>query len=427
MVITTAVYLFTYQEKLRLNLDRLAHTQEILSLINDLEANLAEAVALARGFVIAGEPEQLQGYPEAVKAIDAAFARLLYMTAAEPKQQRLLGSLRPLIDQRMSLLERAIEVRRQGGRDAAELVALAQAAAKVEAKIQKILNDLEHNEKRLLDPERDREKKKTRTWLWVLTLGTFVSFTFLLWFVYLLNQEVAERRRAEEKLLAYQADLRSLASKLTLAEEHERRRIAGYLHDQIGHTLALANIKLGELQKVAAPEMELKPIGRLLEQAIKDTQSLTFQISSPILYELGFEAAVEWLTEQFAKQYGISTFFEADAQPKPLDDDVRTLLYQAVNELMVNAIKHSRARSLKVAIWREADELRVEVDDDGAGFDSGAISSQWGKNGGFGLFSIRERLKPFGGRMEVASESGTGTQVTLTVPLKAELASLEET
>ena len=260
LAITTAVYLFTFQERLRLNLDRFAHTQEILSLVNDLEANLAEAVALARGFVIAGEPEQLQGYPEARKAIDATFARLVYMTAAEPEQQRLLGSLRPLIDQRMSLLERAIDVRRQGG-DAGELIALAQAGAKVDAKIQKILDEMEHTEKRLLDPERAKEKKKTRTWLWVLTFGTFLSFTFLLGFLYLLNKEVAERRRAEEKLLAYQADLRSLASKLTLAEEHERRRIAGYLHDQIGHTLALANIKLNELQKVASQEMELTPIG----------------------------------------------------------------------------------------------------------------------------------------------------------------------
>jgi signal transduction histidine kinase len=424
LAITIAVYLFTYQEKLRLDLDRTSRAQETLSLVNDLESNLAEAAAAARGFVIAGGEGQLEKYPEALAGIDRIFASLLKMTATDPKQQNLLSSLKPLIDRMIALLEQTIEVRRHRGLDDPELAALAQASTLVHNKIMKIFSDLENIEKRRLDPERAKEEKKARIWLWGLTMGAYLSLGLLLLFLYLLNKEVAERRKVEEKLLAYQADLRSLASQVTLAEEHERRRIAGYLHDRIGNTLALVNIKLGELQKVAvsseaaALEVEVEPIGRLLKQAIQDTQSLTFQISSPILYELGFEAAVEWLTEQFANQHGISTYFEADAQPKPLDDDVRTLLYQAVNELMVNAVKHAQARNLKVAVWREADELRVEVDDDGVGFKHGEVSSRWNKASGFGLFSIRERLKPFGGRMEVESAPGAGAQVTLAVPLK---------
>ncbi len=425
LAIILVVYLFTYQEKLRVNLDRTARAQEVLSLVNDLEGNLAEAAAAALGFAIAGGEGQLEKYPETLKGIDRIFGSLLKITAADPNQQHSLGSLKPLMTQMTALLDQAIELRRQRGLDDPHLAALAREGTLLLNKILKILSGMENREKRLLAPERAAERKKARIWVWGLSLGAYLSLTFLLWFLYLLNKEVAERKKAEEQVLAYQEDLRSLASKLTLAEEQERRRIAGYLHDQIGHALALANIKLGELQKGAACsdpgalEAELDPIGRLLKQAIQDTQSLTFQISSPILYELGFEPAVEWLTEQFTKQYGISTYFEADAQPKPLDDDVRTLLYQAVNELMVNAVKHAQARNLKVAIWREAEEMRVEVDDDGAGFNHAAVSSKWGKNGGFGLFSIRERLKPFGGRMEVESAPGAGTQVTLTVPLKA--------
>ena len=160
-------------------------------------------------------------------------------------------------------------------------------------------------------------------------------------------------------MAAYQDNLRSLASSLSLAEERERRRLAVYLHDQIGHTLALANIRLGELQKSLPsqcpgfPTGELEKAGSLLEQAIRDTHSLTFKISSPILYELGLDAALEWLTEQVQKDHGISTRFISDSRTDHLDDDVRVLLYQAVNELLVNVVKHAQAQNVEVSIRRE--------------------------------------------------------------------------
>ena len=228
-----------------------------------------------------------------------------------------------------------------------------------------------------------------------------------------LEREISERKRME-------AQLRSLASELSLAEERERRRLAIDLHDRIGQALAICKIKLGSLRETVSSTdvaVSIDEIRELLDQIIQDTRSLTFELSSPILYELGLEAAVESLAEQVQKQHGILSTFEDDGQHKPLDDDVRVVLFQAVRELLVNVAKHAQANSVKVSIQRYDSDIRIGVEDDGVGFDTSEIGYS---TNGFGLFSIRERLDYLGGHLEVRSEPGRGTLVTLVAPLKSE-------
>jgi signal transduction histidine kinase len=145
---------------------------------------------------------------------------------------------------------------------------------------------------------------------------------------------------------------------------------------------------------------------------------LTFKISPPILYELGLEAALECLADQFSQQHGLLTYFETDRNPKPVDENLKVLLFQAVQELLVNVVKHAQAHSLKISMWRENNLLRLGVEDDGVGFNPLVPGYSQGKGGGFGLFSIKERLRPLGGNLEVKSEPGAGTEVVLSVPLQ---------
>ena len=282
----TVVYLFTYQEKLRIDLDRVAHIRETLSLVYDLENNLAEAESGAQGFILTGDEEQSERYREAVKETDRVFTELYHQTADEAGPQRLLNELRPLIEKRRALFKKSIELSQQAAGEK-EKQAVARDGARLQNRLRKNLENLEDIENKMLNPQWAREKRKTRIILWVITGGAFASFSLLVLLFYRLNQEIVVRKRAENQVAAYQDNLRSLASSLSLAEERERRRLAVYLHDQIGHTLALANIKLGELQKSLpgqGPELplsELEKTGSLLEQAIRDTHSLTFRISSP--------------------------------------------------------------------------------------------------------------------------------------------------
>ena len=231
-----------------------------------------------------------------------------------------------------------------------------------------------------------------------------------------LRSEINERKKAEKKLLIYQEQLRSLASELSLAEERMRRRIATNVHDNIGQNLGISKIKLESLREsVSSPDVaeSLNEIGELIGQTIESTRSLTFELSPPVLYELGFEPAVEWLVRHTRRRHGLSTDFKSDGRPKPLDHDVRVLLFQAVRELLVNVVKHAQATSVTVSTRRVGDKIQVSVADDGVGFDISELSSQGYKTGGFGLFNIRERLGQIGGRLNVESKPGRGTKVTL--------------
>jgi signal transduction histidine kinase len=145
---------------------------------------------------------------------------------------------------------------------------------------------------------------------------------------------------------------------------------------------------------------------------------LTFEISPPVLYRFGLEPALEWLTEQFREQQGISIEFEDDDRQKPLDEDVRTALFFGARELLLNVGKHAHARNAKVAVSRNGQSVRIVVQDDGIGFDAAQVGSAMAQSGGYGLFNIQERLRYLGGGLEIRSESNRGTTVTLIAPLK---------
>jgi signal transduction histidine kinase len=232
--------------------------------------------------------------------------------------------------------------------------------------------------------------------------------------------DISKRKKAETQLLEYQKELRSLASQLSLAEERERRRIATEVHDRISQAMAVCSIKLGALLESASSTRlakDINEINTLIKQMISDTRTLTFELSSPLLYDLGLEAAIEQLTEQMREQYGIQFTFTNDGQSKPLDNDVRILIFQATRELLVNAMKHSQARHVNVIMKKYNGYLCTTIQDDGIGFDTSQLNSYMKKLKGFGLFSIRERLHLIGGQMEVKSTKGYGTRVVLTVPL----------
>jgi PAS domain S-box-containing protein len=232
-------------------------------------------------------------------------------------------------------------------------------------------------------------------------------------------REAAEKW-AEERIISYQLRLRRMTSELALAEEETKRRIAKDLHDQIGQALAFCQIRLGAIRHTISDSMagQLDEVRRSLGEIIKSTRSLTFELSSPVLYELGLQAAIERLLETLQRDHALSTTFNDDGQSKEFSDDIRVTLYMAARELLTNVVKHARATNVSVSIAREEDRVRIVVEDNGAGFDASQIATLASDTGGFGLFSTRERLEYLGGSMVVNSTPGTGTVVTIVAPVK---------
>jgi len=234
-------------------------------------------------------------------------------------------------------------------------------------------------------------------------------------------QDITKRKEAEEKLMLYQQQLRSLASELSLAEERLRRRIAAELHDHIAQNLAISKIKLESLKDDVKPGLSksLKEVTNLISQTIDASRSLTFEISPPVLYELGFEAAVGWLVRQTRQRFGLDVEFINDEKPKSLNADIRVLLFQAVRELLVNVVKHAKAKKAKVYACVVDDNIQVTVEDDGVGFDTTTLNpAKDFTKGGFGLFNIRERLDQIGGSVIIQSGRKKGTQIIMTAPIE---------
>jgi signal transduction histidine kinase len=233
-----------------------------------------------------------------------------------------------------------------------------------------------------------------------------------------LENQVQERTRELKEAMEKQ---RLLAAELLMTEVRERRNIAADLHDNICQSLAVAKIRLHDLQ-ARTTEIDLeKPlieIKEMIGDALQHTRSLLQEISPSILHELGLSAALDALAEQINAKYGLAVIHESPESIGKIDEEMQVLLYQATRELLLNIIKHAKVSTAFVSIQEIGSNIRVQVKDDGVGFDVSAIQTMFNQSGGFGLFNIRERLKLWDGHMEIKSGHDMGTCITISVPHK---------
>ncbi len=235
-------------------------------------------------------------------------------------------------------------------------------------------------------------------------------------------RDITERKNMEKRNIQnYKRKMKNLSHKLTLAEEHERKRIATTLHAEVGQTLAFLKLKISELKgkkSHANINEELEEVHNLAENAITSTRSLMTQLSPAVLYELGFVPAVDWLAEHILRENNIKYSFKDDEKEKPLTNDLSIFLFQAVRELLVNIRKHAQAERVTISIKRHGENIQIEVKDDGVGFDTSVLDSYVENDIGFGLLNIRSRIDVVGGHFEIESYENQGTKIKLEAPLK---------
>lgn len=230
-------------------------------------------------------------------------------------------------------------------------------------------------------------------------------------------RDVTDAARAEGRIRDYKDRLEQMAFEAAVAEERERRRIAVGLHDRIGQSLALAQMKLTAVSDhtTAADRTAIDESIELLAQSVEDTRTLTFELSPPVLYDLGLKEALHWLADDVAKHQGIQVDIHDDALDKPLDETTSALMFRAVRELLANVTKHAKSPFATVSLRRDGDAYEISVRDEGVGFDPDAVASQ----AGFGLISVREQVRRLGGAVTIHSAPERGTHVSIRVPLIA--------
>ncbi len=221
-----------------------------------------------------------------------------------------------------------------------------------------------------------------------------------------------------EQLEKSRHELRKLAAELVMAEERERKRIVGVLHDDIAQTLAAVKMRVDMLQgALSAPQDQwtLKEAKGLLLQSIQETRALMNEIGNPLLFDMGLQAACESLATRLMERHPVRIRCDMRDSYKHLNPDMKTLLYQVFRELLNNVVKHSQAQNAHVMIDMEDGNFRLKVTDDGVGFNPQALGVPSFESG-YGLYSIRERLIALGGNLRIESTPGTGTVVAAILP-----------
>lgn len=235
-----------------------------------------------------------------------------------------------------------------------------------------------------------------------------------------LKEEIRKKDQSERQLLLHREKMRQLTIELLSAQERERKKIAVELHDSIGHNLAY--IKMG-IQDITRGYDEKKTaadkIVSMIDQLIRENRTMSFSLSPPSLDSIGIGAALEDLCEKTMEEHDIQVLFHEVSKSIQLDENSRFLVYATSRELIFNVVKHAHAKKLIVRLDRSNGFLTLDVEDDGVGFDALRIYHQIGKRGGFGLFSIRERVAAIGGKMELDATLGLGTKVRVEIPLRS--------
>jgi PAS domain S-box-containing protein len=241
-------------------------------------------------------------------------------------------------------------------------------------------------------------------------------------------RDITKRRRAEEKLNEYGRKLQVLSRRLVEAQETERRNIARELHDEIGQALTVIQLNLqamlqspGQRNLVSRMKESLEVVDHVLEQV----HDISLNLRPLILDDLGLEPALRWFTARQAALVGLQTRFQADPLEQRLNPVIETECFRVAQEALTNVVRHAQAKTVSVELRKEAGQLHLRVQDDGIGFDVGAVREQAIRGASLGLLSMEERAALAGGGLEFKSVPKHGTEVHAWFPLKWKTSSSE--
>jgi PAS domain S-box-containing protein len=237
--------------------------------------------------------------------------------------------------------------------------------------------------------------------------------------VLVINSDITERKQGEESLLLQKEQLRALAERLQLVREEDRKQVARDLHDQIGQILTAIKMDLTWMTR-HLPKSESDVLARLAESiqsindGVKSVRTICSGLRPGVLDDLGLAAAIEWQASEFASRNGVECQVTVPPVDLHLDGDRATATFRIFQECLTNVIRHAQAKSVRITLLQEEENILLIVADDGIGFRESDLSNSLGS---LGLLGMKERAQFCGGDVQISSSPGNGTTVTVRVPV----------
>src|SRR5437899_11515385 len=396
--------------------------------IERLQQQLSDAESGQRGYLITGRPEYLEPYRQAAREVGATQQEILqYYTQYRPRRLPQARQLANLANERMAELETLVRLREQGREVASERQVSRGVGKSQMDRVHELAGSLVDEELQAIEAKRAGIRRTLL--LNRLGIGALTAVSVLGLYLFVRQSGTLLRER-EQQRLALQAErdalerqvdartreLRDLLQYVQTVREDEKGRLARELHDELGALLTAAKLDVARLKPrlgSAADSAELRERLQHLTESLNEGIALKRRIIENLrpsaLSNLGLVPALEALLDDMQQRLKLKIDAHLDDPRLPPPADLT--VYRFVQEALTNAAKYAKAKSLKVSMHVNGEQVRVEVADDGVGFDTKAS-----RVGHHGLVGLRYRVEAVGGRLRVSSAPGKGTRLTAELP-----------
>ncbi|MFI5330263.1 MAG: PAS domain S-box protein [Desulfobaccales bacterium] len=239
-----------------------------------------------------------------------------------------------------------------------------------------------------------------------------------------LFRDITERKESEVRLRESEQDLRYLAAQLIDAQERERERISRELHDELGQALLVLKLQAGAIQEKidknpTVAGAECREMSANLDRLVENVRRLSRDLSPAVLQDLGLTGALRHLVNEFAKRQNLQAKLDL---PLDLDglfpQEAQINIYRIFQESLTNIGKYAQASSLTMAVNQNNGWISFRLADDGQGFDVEKVQARESTRRGLGLAAMEERGRMLGGKVDIKSQPGEGTEIILSVPMR---------
>ncbi|HKS65750.1 MAG TPA: CHASE3 domain-containing protein [Candidatus Acidoferrales bacterium] len=398
--------------------DWVSHTQQVSTWLIRLRSDLATAEAARLAFVSSQDPVELPLYDESSRRIPLDLDTLDHLTTDNPAQQTRIVRARPLIEQRLGLLQESINLAKMNSAgQAAAQQKLTLSGAGLTQELRQILDQAQADEEALLHQRETFSNETYKSERGVLALAFVLTVFILAATFWTLLMELKERRQAEEVV-------RQLSGRLLKVQDQERRRIARELHDSLGQLLSSLKMNLDQMASrsggIAAPREEtIQMCLELTQQSLDETRTLSYLLHPPLLDEFGFASAAKWYVDGFVKRSKIDVKLEIAPDFERLPEEVELALFRVLQESLTNIHRHSGSPTAEIVARSLQRVVTLQITDHGKGISPEVLEKFRRIRGGVGvgLAGMRERIEELGGNLNIESEGRTTVlEVKIPVP-----------